>query len=248
MKITKTVLIILSALLLVPLFFATPTLAQDNFETIYPEEESVENGKDVVQEEGSEEENQQEEELSSEDGISKEEDEEIIEETVIDEYTKTTKNRYFDLTLKRKDQTPFGKYVPYELTVTPHIDSPRTQILWNTPSTLESKPKHEEFVSLNSGETYIFKGRVKPLKAGVFDFSVSVISWQPDTNYTNSITDTIVFNNNLVLQPVSTHYQLLNALKFFLIALAFAGTIALVIIVVKKNVPKAKKWLTPPDW
>jgi hypothetical protein len=244
MKTTKTILIILA--ILTPLLFVTPTLAQNNFETIYPEEESVEVEKDGTSEEDTE--NQQEKELSSEDGISKEEDDEIIDETVIDEFTKATTNRYFDLTLERKPQTPFGKYVPYELTITPHLDSPRTQILWNTPSTLESKPRHAEFVSLENGETYVFKGRVKPLRAGVVDFSVSVISWQHDTNYTNSITDTIVFNNNLVLQPVSTHYQLLNVLRFFLVALGFAGIVALVVIVVKKNAPKAKRWLTPPDW
>lgn len=246
MKRIKTVLTILTPLLLVSLLFVTPTIAQDEFETIYPEKESVEVGKDGTPEENVE--NEQDESLTSEDGISREEDEEMVDETVIDEYTKSTTNRYFDLTLERKHQTPFGKYVPYELTITPHIDSPRTQILWNTPSTLESRPRHAEFVSLKSGETYIFKGRVKPLRAGVIDFSVSVISWQHDTNYTNSITDTIVFNNNLVLQPVSTYYQLLNILKYFLVALGFAGAVALVIIIVKKNVPKAKRWLTPPDW
>jgi hypothetical protein len=243
MKKLKTILTILPPLLLTTLLWPLPLIAQEDFETIYPEnEEATEEEKEQTQ--------QSEPVLVTEDEENQETEMEEgeIEETIIDENTKKTQNRYFDLTLERKPQTPFGKSVPYILTITPHIDSPRTQILWNTPSTLESNPKHSEFVALESGQTYTFKGRVKPLRAGVFDFSVSVISWQHDTNYTNSISDNITFNSNLVLQPVSTHYQLLNILKFVLIALAFVGLIFLTVVLVKKYKQKAKKWLTPPDW
>jgi len=241
-KITKTIKIF--TILLLPLLLASPLPAEDNFTTIYPEE----NGKAVVEENSpTKNETEATEEIIQEDNEIDEVSEQT-EETIIDENTKTISNQYFDLTLERKNQTPFGKSVLYILTVTPHIDSAETQILWNTPSTLESNPRHKEFVALESGQTYTFKARIKPLRGGVFDFSVSVISWQHDTNYTNSISDNIVFNNNLVLQPVSTEYQLLNILRFFLIFLAFGGVIWLVIFIAKKYAPKAKKWLTPPDW
>ncbi len=170
------------------------------------------------------------------------------QEGVVDENTRSTKNRYFDLTLERKPQTPFGKYVPYILTVTPHIDSPRTQILWNTPTTLQANPKHAEFVALESDQTYTFEGKIKPLRSGSYDFSISVISWQHDTNYTNSIKDNLVFDSAMVLQPVSSHYQILNILRFVLIGLAFVVLVILTIKIVKKYTQKAKKWLTPPDW
>lgn len=170
------------------------------------------------------------------------------EESVIDENTKSTTNRYFDLTLERKPQTPFGNNVPYILIVTPHLDSPKTQIIWNTPTTLEANPKHSEFVALESGQTYTFEGKIKPLRAGSYDFSISVISWQHDTNYTNSIKDSLVFDSNLVLQPVSSHYQTLNILRFVLIGLVFIGLVVLTVVIVKKYTKKAKKWLTPPDW
>jgi hypothetical protein len=169
-------------------------------------------------------------------------------ERIIDDSTKISQNVYFDLRLERKPQTPFGNYVPYVLTVTPHLNSPRTQIIWNTPSTLESKPKHQDFVSLQEGQEYIFEGRIRPLRGGTYDFSISVISWQHDTNYTNSINDTIVFSENLVLQPVTSQYQLLNVLKFGLIAVAFIVVVILVLFLVRGVAPKAKDWLTPPDW
>ncbi len=171
-----------------------------------------------------------------------------VTEDIIDENTKSTKNRYFDLTLERKPQTPFGKNVPYILTITPHLDSPKTQILWNTPTTLQASSKHAEFVALESDQTYTFEGKIKPLRSGSYDFSISVISWQHDTNYTNSIKDNLVFDSNLVLQPVSSHYQTLNILRFVLTGLGFIGLVILTIIIVKKYTQKAKKWLTPPSW
>jgi hypothetical protein len=168
-------------------------------------------------------------------------------EVVIDEHTKLSENRYFDLTLERSPQTPFGQYVPYTLTITPHLDSPRTQILWNMPTTIEAFPKHNEFVSLEKDQTYVFEGRIKPLRGGSYDFSISVISWQYDTNYTNSVGDNVVFNDNLVLQPVSAHYQWMNVLKFGLIFIGFASTVVVAVIVVKKYMKKARVWLTPPS-
>jgi len=167
---------------------------------------------------------------------------------IIDEYTRETSNKYFDLTLERGDQTPFGKYIPYVLTVTPHIDSTRTQILWNIPLTMELKTKHPQFVSMNRGETYVFEARVRPLQEGIYDFSVSVIAWQHDTNYTNAINDTVMFDSKLVLQPVSDHYKMLNILVFVGIGLAFVLTFVLGFISINKIIPKAKKWLTPPKF
>jgi hypothetical protein len=176
-----------------------------------------------------------------------EETDETSVDTIIDEYTKLSENRYFDLTLERGPQTPFGQYVPYTLTITPHLDSPKTQILWNMPTTIEAYPKHDEFVSLEKDQTYVFEGRIKPLRGGIYDFSISVISWQYDTNYTNSVGDNVVFSNNLVLQPVSSHYQWMNVLKFGLIFVGFAAVIVVTVIVVKKYTKKAKTWLTPPS-
>jgi hypothetical protein len=169
-------------------------------------------------------------------------------ETVINDSTKLSENRYFDLTLQRGPQTPFGQYVPYTLTVVPHLDSPKTQILWNMPTTIEAIPDHDEFVSLQKDQTYVFEGKIKPLRGGVYDFSISVISWQYDTNYTNSVGDNVVFNDSLVLQPVSSQYNWMNVLKFGLIFIGFAIVIVAVVIVIKKYAKKAKKWLTPPSW
>jgi hypothetical protein len=169
-------------------------------------------------------------------------------ETVINDHTKLSENRYFDLTLERGPQTAFGQYVPYIITITPHLESPETQIIWNMPTTLEAYPKHSEFVSLEKDQTYSFEGRVKPLKGGIYDFSISVISWQYNTNYTNTVGDNVVFNDKLVLQPVSSFYQWMNILQFGLIFLVFAVAVFITILIVKKYTKKAKKWLTPPSW
>ena len=46
-------------------------------------------------------------------------------------------SKYFDLKLERKPQSGFNKHVRYILTIYPHIDSKRTQILWNVPLLLK---------------------------------------------------------------------------------------------------------------
>ena len=178
--------------------------------------------------------------------VDEEEDNGETEVTIVDESTTKSSNIYFDLTLERGDQTPFGNYIPYTLTVTPHIDSPRTQILWNVPSTLEALPRHEEFVSMQRGQEYILEGRIRPLKEGTYDFSISVIAWQHNTNFTNSVSDNVTLNRNLVLQPVSSNYQILNTLRWVGIGLLFIGIIVISVVLVKKYMKKAKDWLTPP--
>ena len=176
------------------------------------------------------------------------EDLEAYEEgtTIIDEHTKEVSNRYFDLKLERKPQSAFGKHTPYILTITPHIDSKRTQILWNIPSGLKVKSKHKEFVSLAKGETYILKANIIPTKEGIFDFSVSALAWEHDTNYTNAVSDKIEFDHRLVLQPVSQQYQLMNILKYLLLFLSFGGLCFAIVKLSIKFSPKLKSWLTPP--
>lgn len=228
----------LSVLLLIFWVFLLPLSIQAEFVPIFPNEEEEEEevgGKDDG-------------EIILDEVIYQEE--EIVEDdaeiTIIDESTTKSSNIYFDLTLERANQTPFGNYVPYTLTVRPHIDSPRTQVIWNVPSTLQAVPRHDAFVSMQRGQEYVLQGRIRPLKEGTYDFSISVIAWQHNTNFTNSISDNVNFNRNLVLEPVSTHYQVLNTLRWVGVTVLFVGAIVLLVILAKKYMKKAKVWLTPP--
>lgn len=234
LKIRKNLSVLLFTLWIILL----PLSAQAEFVPIFPNDNDEQEGQE-----------QEDVDIIIDDVILQDEDEldEEAEITIIDESTIRSSNIYFDLTLERGNQTPFGNYVPYTLTITPHIDSPRTQILWNVPSTLEAHPRHEDFVSMQRGQEYILEGRIRPLKEGTYDFSISVIAWQHNTNFTNSISDNVTFNRNLVLQPVSSHYQLLNVLRWVGVGLFFVGIIVLSVVLVKKYMKKAKDWLTPPS-
>lgn len=176
-----------------------------------------------------------------------------IETRIIEEDEDTSKedeeeisSKYFDLKLERRPQSGFNKHVRYILTIYPHIDSKRTQILWNVPSSLKIKPRHKEFISLKKGETYILKADIEPTKAGTFDFSVSALAWEHDTNYTNVASEKIEFDSDLILQPVSSEYKWVNILKYVLIILAFVGGVFGLLKLFSKLSPKIKAWLTPP--
>ena len=181
--------------------------------------------------------------VASETSVVSLEDESI---TTTDGDTTTVTSKYFDLVLTRRAQLPFGKKVPYEIQITSHIDSNQTQILWEVPTTLEVKAKHSEFVSIGKDETKTFKATVTPKRDGTYVVNVSVVSWQHDTNYTNSVKDTLTFDQNLVLQPVSDAYRIGNILKIFVILVLSGILIFLGYYFAKKSIKPLKKWLTPP--
>lgn len=156
-------------------------------------------------------------------------------------------NKYFDLTLTQDLQSPLDKSIVYTLTVVPHIDSSKVQMLWNSStSTINITPKTNGFVSMTAEQTYTYKATVKPTAKGTFTISVSVIAWQYDTNYTNNIQSTLVLNSQLVSQPIGTAYLILSIVE----VLVIIGLIILIIIAIKKFAKRyqkaAKDWLTPP--
>lgn len=155
--------------------------------------------------------------------------------------------KYFDLELVHSSQSPFTKSITYTLNIRPLMDSPETEILWSYPATLDVKLKHKRFIAMKEGQLHTVKIVVKPKSSGTYNLSASVISWQHDTNYTNSVGDTLSFDKNLVLQPVSSEYKTTSILFFIGIALILGVGGFVVVKLANKGAAKAKKWLTPPS-
>lgn len=168
------------------------------------------------------------------------------QQTQVDDNTTKTTNSYFDLTLTEGFQSPLDKSITYTLTIIPHINSDKTQIIWNVPASFSSSANNNNFVSLAAETTYTYKVKVKPTVSGSYNITVSVISWQYDTNYTNSISDGVTLNSSLVSTPISEVYIFSTIAEALVIlglsALAVWGGIK----GTKKLMTKTKKWLTPP--
>lgn len=168
-------------------------------------------------------------------------------ETQVDDNTTTATNKYFDLTLTQDFQSPLDKSIVYTLTVVPHLDSTKVQMTWtSSSSSLTIKPRINDFVSMTNGQTYTYKATVKPTLSGKYTISVSVVAWQYDTNYTNSVEDSLTLDSGLVSIPVQTPYILILTAEILVIV----GVIVFLILMIKKLLPvytkKAKNWLTPP--
>ena len=176
----------------------------------------------------------------------KQEEKDIPEIEEIKESEKKVVSKYFDIELIRGGQSAFTGNVTYTVKITPYIDSTRTQIQWSYPTALKIIPRHKEFISMRAGETYTVKASIKPERAGVYPITVSAISWQHDTNYTNSADAEVTFNESLVVQPVPQSYIIGNIFKFLIIFLVGGGAIFAAIKLIPKYSAKAKKWLTPP--
>ncbi len=157
-----------------------------------------------------------------------------------------SKNQYFEIEIVRGIQSPITKKIPFTLYITPKIDSPKTQILWNVPTVFTLEQNHREFVSLEKDQTYTFTASVKPDKEGTYDISVNVISWQFDTNKSNSASYNLTLNSSFVVQPTDSQYSLLVLLLVLGILLGSGLFTFLLIKSVKILVRKAKTWLTPP--
>lgn len=167
-------------------------------------------------------------------------------ETQVDENTTRATNKYFDLTLSEGLQSPLDKSITYTLTIVPHIDSTKTQILWDSSSTIKITPKHKEFVSVTKDGEFKYKATVKPTIGGTYNINASVIAWQYDTNYTNTVNNSLDLSNSLVSQPITPEYTILVVIEILVIlgvsGLAIWGGVE----VAKKFLKKTKIWLTPP--
>ena len=158
----------------------------------------------------------------------------------------TTSTQYFDLSISRDIQSAWNNSVTYTVTITPEINSERTQILWDAPTAVEITPKHKDFVNLTRGETYTFKAKIKPERSGSYEISVNVISWQHDINYTNSVSEIITFDNNLHVIPQDKNYIYGVIVKYLVVGILIGLLTWGIVIFAKKGVKSLKKWLTPP--
>lgn len=167
-------------------------------------------------------------------------------QTQVNESTTRATNKYFDLTLSEGLQSPVDKSITYTLTIVPHIDSAKTQIIWDSSSTIKITPKHSEFVSVEKDGEYNYKAIVKPSAGGVYNINAAVISWQYDTNYTNTVNNSLTLSNGLVSQPITPEYTILVVIEILVIlgisSLAIWGGVELS----KKALKRTKVWLTPP--
>lgn len=176
------------------------------------------------------------------------------EEVVLEEEALTTEvgnistssNPYFDLELVRGFQSPLSKKISFKVNITPKIDSSKTQIIWSIPSVFTVEESHPSFVSLNKGETYTYTAKLHPKKEGKYDISVNVVSWQFNSNKSNSVSQNVTLSSSLVVQPVDTMYIVTLLLFVLLIIALTAGFIYLLNKSIKLLIKKAKVWLTPP--
>lgn len=155
-------------------------------------------------------------------------------------------NAYFDLRLTRGVQSPINKSIPFTVYITPKIDSPRTQILWDVPTVFNLKTKHTEFVNLEKGKTYKYSASLTPDRDGAFNIAVNVISWQHDTNKTNTVKETITIGKGLTIQPPDARYT--TGLIIFVLAviLGIVGFLFALVKIIQHFITDIKKWLTPP--
>lgn len=167
-------------------------------------------------------------------------------QTEVDENTSMATNKYFDLTLSEGVQSPLNKNITYTLTIVPHLTSSRVQIIWDSSSTIKITPKHEEFVSVTDGGEYTYKAGISPSASGTYKVNVSVIAWQYDTNYTNTVSNSLTLNSGLVSQPVTIEYIILVVIEILIIFAIVGLLIWGGIEFSKKMLKKTKSWLTPP--
>ena len=95
-------------------------------------------------------------------------------------------------------------------------------------------------------KTIPFTVYVTPKKSGSYEVSVNVISWQTDSNKSNSADYKLVIDKSLTVQPVDTMYTV----YIILIIVGIIGVFVLLFFLIKKAanvlIKKAKSWLTPP--
>ncbi len=164
-----------------------------------------------------------------------------------DESELTQSTQYFNIKMVRGPQSAFSKAVKYTVYITPKIDSPKTQILWDAPTAIDIKPLHNEFVDMYKDETYAIKANVKSKREGKYEITVNLIAWKHDTNYTNSISDLVTFNKDLLVVPIDPSYTYGLIAKYLIVALLLGIATWISVKYGKKTILILKRWLTPPN-
>ncbi len=168
-----------------------------------------------------------------------------VADTTSEEYL--SKN-FYTIEMIRGSQSAFDKYVPVIIKITPNETPVKTQITWDVPDDMNIHINHSEFItSLIKGETYEYKARVKPTDTGTYEIVVNVTAWQHDSNYTSSKSILITFDEDLVVDPDDTNYQISGIVKILLIIIGIGGAGFGVYIGGKKLMKFLADYLKPPE-
>lgn len=167
-------------------------------------------------------------------------------QTEVNDNTTKAVNKYFDLTIIRGLQSPLDKSILYTITIVPHLDSSKTQITWDSASSIKITPWHDEYVSMAAEKEYSYKAVVKPTVSGTYSITVTVVSWQYDTNYTNSVSDSLELSSGLVSLPITPEYTISVVIEVLVLLGICGAAIYFGVKYAKKGLKNTKKWLTPP--
>lgn len=172
------------------------------------------------------------------------------EEPIVTEETNTeiSTQNFYNLEIIKGSQSAFDKFVPITVRITPNETPVKTQITWDVPDDVRIRVNHPEFInSMIKGETYEYKVRIKPNDPGIYEIAVNVTAWQHETNYTSSETIRLEFNDNLVIDPNDSNYQIFNILKIILIIITIGGAAVGIYFSGKKLLTFLSDYLKPPD-
>ena len=194
--------------------------------------------------------------------IFSEEFDDLYEESLLEDTTRTEESPieelpaeesflsqdFYTLEVVMGSQSGFDKYVPLTIRITPNETPVKTQITWDLPDDVSIRIKHSEFIdSMIKGETYEYKVRIKPSNLGTYEVVTNVTAWQRESNYTSSESVLIQFDENLVVDPNETNYQVLSIVKVFLIILGFGGLGFGIYVGGKKLLKVLTEYLKPPE-
>ncbi|MCB9790585.1 hypothetical protein H6764_01030 [Candidatus Nomurabacteria bacterium] len=153
----------------------------------------------------------------------------------------------FDIKIDVGTQSPWNKKVPVTLTITPNLDSNRTEVSWDVPYGVEIVDKNQNFFSAGKGEAFKRKAYVFPGKPGTYTITANVTNWGYGSNYTSSENITLTFGTNLVTDPETSSYTIASIIRYTVILLIFASIIAGTYFGFRKFKQPIKAWFKPPQ-
>lgn len=153
----------------------------------------------------------------------------------------------FPVNVYTQGQSAWDKSVPIYVQFTATKTSQTVQINWDAPSGVQIISKYPKFISVVAGQTYTYKAKIVPEVGGTYNIAANVILWESKTNYTSSSNTTIVFQDNLLTDPVATEYTTGIAIKWVVLILAIGISSYLGYIYFIKSKKKFDKWFNLPD-
>jgi len=114
----------------------------------------------------------------------------------------------YEVDIEVGTQNIITKNIPVKVKFKPTINSNNTEVKYDYGYGIEIVNQFENYFKTSKDEVYTVNSTIKPVEAGNYNITVTVTSWNVESNLSSSTSTSIAFNESLVVTPAQPQYTM----------------------------------------